>query len=537
MLAACIALAVAGTVSAASPPSLFEPAAVGDGTIGIFADAAGSEPCSTIPPGTYSTLYIIATLGGATTDGLTGAEFRIEVSNPAGWQMLFNPPPNGTIMIGNPLDLAPDDPNNDIGLNIAFHECQMGPRVPLGTLLVFNQGGQATELRVKRRTPPANSAFPCPLFTRCDPHFTKVCMGACAVSPVGEAVTFTGSINDPTCRSAAACPADCAKVPCVSIASVPLRRACSGTAIPVTGTVTNCGTEPADIDIFIDYVLAASHTAVPPGGVVTAKRSVVQDCSPNYDLQFVGVVARSATCPQPVGAENVQLVVCDARTCGGNEPPNCSAARASVPVLWPANDQFIPVAIEGVTDLNGDPVQVRVTRVTTDEYNPDPYECDAEHTPDGLQLRAAHDAMGNGRVYTVSFEATEPSGLNCRGQAIVCVPKSSQQACVDDGQTHELYPTCGVPLSEPGGLTALPVAGAGVRITLAKPIVRAARIEIYDARGRRIAALDDKRLPPGTTDVLWDGRDSGGRVAARGVYLIRALVDGESRTAKSVLLR
>jgi len=533
LLVWCAAIAA----GAAEQPSVFDPTSVG-GSVGIFTDPEGTVPCATIQPGTFTTLYVVATTGGATANGITGTEFRIEVSNPTGWFLGFTPNPSFPITIGSPWDLAPDDPNNPTGVNIGFPACQPGPKVTLGTILVVDQGGLPTELRVKRRTPPANPHWPCPLFTICDSGYSKVCMEPCTTSPVGEVTTFVGSINDPKCESEPNCPADCAAAPCVSIAPVANRWACPGSPVTVTGTVTNCGTEPADLDIFIDFILAASHTAVPPGGVVTATRDVIQGACehPNYDPNFVGVVARSASCPAEVGFESGQVVFCDDRLCDGGLPPDCSDAYVNVATLWPPDERMVPITIEGVTDPNGDPVQIQFTSVTSDE--PNTWRCeDADFSPSGLSLRAARDGNRNGRVYAVSYRASDPSGLRCTGRLYVCAPRKQHESCVDDGQDYEPL-HCWAPWWEPaGGITAAPVGGAGVRIKLDASPRHAGRIEIYDVRGRRVAVLDESRVPPGTTDLLWDGRDSTGRLAARGVYLIRAVVDGVRHSTKSVLLR
>lgn len=41
---------------------------------------------------------------------------------------------------------------------------------------------------------------------------------------------------------------------------------------------------------------------------------------------------------------------------------------------------------------------------------------------------------GDGRVYHVTFTATDSAGVSCQGVATVCVPHdSSSGACVDEG--------------------------------------------------------------------------------------------------------
>ncbi len=65
-----------------------------------------------------------------------------------------------------------------------------------------------------------------------------------------------------------------------------------------------------------------------------------------------------------------------------------------------------------------------------------------------------------------------------------------------------------------------PVRGAA-RFAFALPAAGDARLELFDAQGRRVAVLADARLPAGRYLRAWDGRDAGGRPAPAGVYLAR----------------
>ncbi|HKK72312.1 MAG TPA: CARDB domain-containing protein [Candidatus Krumholzibacteria bacterium] len=63
------------------------------------------------------------------------------------------------------------------------------------------------------------------------------------------------------------------------------------------------------------------------------------------------------------------------------------------------------------------------------------------------------------------------------------------------------------------------------------------RVEIFDARGRRVRQLVDGNLPPGRRELVWDGRDDAGRRVGRGVYLLRATAAGEVRNRKLTVIR
>lgn len=122
-----------------------------------------------------------------------------------------------------------------------------------------------------------------------------------------------------------------------------------------------------------------------------------------------------------------------------NEPPDCSAAAPSAAVLWPPQHQFVPITITGVTDPDGDPVTITVDSIFQDEAVDAPGS--GNTGPDGqgvgtstAEVRAERVGTGNGRVYHISFTASD--GLDsCTGTVRVSVPKSLGRngAAVDDG--------------------------------------------------------------------------------------------------------
>src|SRR5688572_11677759 len=135
-----------------------------------------------------------------------------------------------------------------------------------------------------------------------------------------------------------------------------------------------------------------------------------------------------------------------------NDPPDCSAAALSTGGCWPPNHTYTLVQVTGVTDPDGDPVTIQVTGVTQDEpvkstmrgsgsTCPDAVlvDTDDDGEADAAGLRCERDGTGNGRVYTVSFTATDGQGAVCQGSATFCVVKAQapDAVCVDDGQTHD----------------------------------------------------------------------------------------------------
>jgi dipeptidyl aminopeptidase/acylaminoacyl peptidase len=118
-----------------------------------------------------------------------------------------------------------------------------------------------------------------------------------------------------------------------------------------------------------------------------------------------------------------------------NRPPDCSGVVASRPVLGTVNRRLVPVTLDGANDPDGDPVTLTVDGITQDEpvLGPgDPTSPDAVDEGDGeVRIRAERDPHGDGRVYRISFTASDGRGGSCSGIAKVAVPRHRRKAAVD----------------------------------------------------------------------------------------------------------
>jgi Tol biopolymer transport system component len=119
-----------------------------------------------------------------------------------------------------------------------------------------------------------------------------------------------------------------------------------------------------------------------------------------------------------------------------NNPPNCSAVAATPSVLSSADGLFHLVTLSGATDPNGDAVILTVIGVTQDEpltSKGDTTTPDASRTaqPNQVFVRAERSQRGDGRVYRISFTASDGRGGNCRGTATVGVRRQKNRAAVD----------------------------------------------------------------------------------------------------------
>lgn len=129
-----------------------------------------------------------------------------------------------------------------------------------------------------------------------------------------------------------------------------------------------------------------------------------------------------------------------------NAPPDVSQATPSRNVLFPANNSMVWIGINNVTDPDGDPVTIKIDRIMQDEVAEevyDPVVVSLDPCPDvGLTggsfafIRAQRSILGNGRVYTVLFTATDGNGGSSQGFVKVSVPRNATSSAVDDGALY-----------------------------------------------------------------------------------------------------
>jgi len=132
--------------------------------------------------------------------------------------------------------------------------------------------------------------------------------------------------------------------------------------------------------------------------------------------------------------------------CITNEAPDCSAAFASSGELWPPFHAYHDITVEGVTDPDGDPVTITITGIFQDEPVNSMGMGDGNTCPDGTgvgtsiaSVRAERNGRGDGRVYHISYTASDGQGGECDGTVTVCVPHSQipGDECVDQGPLHD----------------------------------------------------------------------------------------------------
>lgn len=122
---------------------------------------------------------------------------------------------------------------------------------------------------------------------------------------------------------------------------------------------------------------------------------------------------------------------------GVNDPPDCSAAAPSESLLWPPDHRRVNISVNGVTDVDGDPVTVAITSIRQDE--PTNKLGDGDTDIDGgigtgtASVRAERSGNGDGRVYHIGFSATDGAGGTCSGTVLVGVPHDDDGTPPVDG--------------------------------------------------------------------------------------------------------
>ncbi len=221
-----------------------------------------------------------------------------------------------------------------------------------------------------------------------------------------------------------------------------------------------------------------------------------------------------------------------------NEAPDCAHAAASVEMLWPPDGRMVPVDIVGVADADGDPVSCRILSIMQDEPVSGPgsgsHAADARGVGSATaHLRAERAGSGNGRVYTILYQADDGRGGVCDGRLTVCVPHDMGQGrrCANDGELFDS--TLGDSGLDTDNYPNPFNPSTTIRYNV--PEFSPVRLVIYDALGRRVRTLVAASQEAGPHTAGWDGRDELGRSSPSGIYVYH-LIAGAHEVSRRMLL-
>jgi hypothetical protein len=140
----------------------------------------------------------------------------------------------------------------------------------------------------------------------------------------------------------------------------------------------------------------------------------------------------------PLGSNVLEITVTDTAstsascsttlTVQDSTPPDLSAPSADPDVLWPPNQKWVEVRVRArATDACGS-ASWKIIGVSSSEHENSSaldWQITGDHT---LRLRAERSSKGNGRTYTITLQATDPSGnLSDPAEVRVRVPHSQAQ--------------------------------------------------------------------------------------------------------------
>ena len=261
--------------------------------------------------------------------------------------------------------------------------------------------------------------------------------------------------------------------------------------------------------------------------------------TPTHTYNSSGTFAVTLTVTDNEGASSTCSTSAEISGTTGNDPPDCSDAQPSQSEIWPPNGLFTRVNIVGVTDPNGDPITITIDGVTQDEPLSGPgygNKCPDARLNGNLELRAERGGSGDGRVYEISFTASDGQGGTCSGTVTVCVPKngSPNNVCHDSGQNVDSFGPCDGVRDDTASRLMLSAAVTSGAVQVDYELAQDSKVDlsIFDVTGRRIAALVSSHQTQGAHQVSWNAQG-----VARGVYYMRIETPTGNLVRRIVLMR
>ena len=124
-----------------------------------------------------------------------------------------------------------------------------------------------------------------------------------------------------------------------------------------------------------------------------------------------------------------------------NNPPICDSAVPNIDSIWPPNHKLVDITISGITDPENDPISIQVISIHQDEAVNE--LADGNSEPDGYgigtdiaKVRAERSGIGNGRVYSITFKASDDKGASCSTVMTVGVPHDKKDTAVLDSDKN-----------------------------------------------------------------------------------------------------
>jgi hypothetical protein len=162
-------------------------------------------------------------------------------------------------------------------------------------------------------------------------------------------------------------------------------------------------------------------------------------------------------------------------------------------VLWPPNHELTSIHAQVVAkdDVDASPKVVLIS-ITSDEPDQGDIQGAAIGTADyDFQVRAERAEQGDGRTYTVCYEARDASGNQTRRCEVVTVPHDRHG--VDRLATIASDTLSAIPTRL---ALAVPPTHGELILLLDLPRTEPASVDVFDVAGRRVLSRDVTSLGP-----------------------------------------
>jgi predicted extracellular nuclease len=181
---------------------------------------------------------------------------------------------------------------------------------------------------------------------------------------------------------------------------------------------------------YLDYALATSALNDDVTGTTIWHVNADEPDLIDYDTSFKRPNQDAIYAPDAYRSSDHDPVIVGLDVCD-EIPPTFDTLSLSNSVLWPANHKYVDVAATVVVGDNFDPSpSVSLVSVTSNE--PDNGKGDGNTVNDivivddvNFLLRAERAGGGSGRIYTVTYEATDACGNTATASVIATVPHSN----------------------------------------------------------------------------------------------------------------
>jgi hypothetical protein len=179
---------------------------------------------------------------------------------------------------------------------------------------------------------------------------------------------------------------------------------------------------------YLDHALANASLLDAVTGVTAWHINADEPDLIDYDMTFKQDAQDALYAPDAYRSSDHDPVIVGLALC--DEVPPTLEVSVSPDTLWPANHKYVEVTATVVAADDSDP-SPSVTLVSVTSNEPDNGEDDGNTINDivivddvTFRLRAERSGVGTGRVYTITYEATDACGNTTQESAVVSVPLS-----------------------------------------------------------------------------------------------------------------